>query len=319
MDPAGTLRGKQRFLEEVQVAGFRLIIALCLVLAGLLLFTTVACGSSRESDSTNLGERPDAPGTRLTVFAAASLTEAFTDVVREYELRRPEVEVVLNFDGSQRLRSQLEHGAQADIFASADWEQMAVLQDTGLLEGEPVTFVGNRLAFLVNRELAAGESAVATSAGLDTSPGPSALRAAARPGAKVILALPQVPAGRYADGTLELMENNPGYGPDLAEAIRANVVSRETNVRSVAHKVALGEADVGIAYVTDARPAFVAERVIVVELPEEVQIPVEYPIAATSPGGRDSGFIDFLVSEEGQEELKRHGFTAIETLRSAAP
>ena len=285
-----------------------------------MLLAVVGCGSPLEGGSTNSsGDSPGARETHLTVLAASSLTEAFTEIAGAYELHNPETEVALSFDGSQRLRSQLEHGAKADIFASADWKQVTILQEAGLLEGEPVNFAHNRLAFLFNSEFGAAVTGTAGAAAPNSPVDPSLLLAAAQSGVKVVLALPQVPAGQYAGETLELMAKNPDYGPAMADGIRANVVSRETNVRSVAQKVALGEADAGIAYVTDALPPFVAERVQVIELPASLAGEVKYSVAATSVKGKSSGFIDFLLSEPGQNILEEYGFSRIDTPRPTTP
>ena len=249
---------------------------------------------------------------RLTVLAAVSLTEAFQDLAREYRIQTPEFEVTLNFDGSQRLRTQLEHGAQADIFASADWAQMTGLENSGLLEGQPVNFTENRLVVLLNSEFAAGLEAVNTS---DQAALPvdslARLIQLARPDVRVVLALPEVPAGRYSEQLLEQMVNHPDLGPDVVERINGNVVSREANVRSVAQKVALGEADAGITYATDSLPAFVSDEVTVVELPQSLRVAARYPIVATSIRGKESGFIEFILSEQGQNILVAHGFTGV--------
>ena len=280
-----------------------------------------ACGTSPATGARDIAEDTGDQGqTRFTVLAAASLTEVFKELAAEYRRQNPGTEVVLNFDGSQRLRTQLEHGARADIFASADWEQMDALAGSGLLVGKPVDFAGNRLAFLLNDEFAARLENNGNSAQPGSPADPaSRLRQLAEPGVKVILALSEVPAGKYAEQLLQQMADSSDFGPEVAEAITANVVSHEANVRAVAQKVALGEADAGIAYVTDALPTFVSERVEVLEVPDSLRVEARYPIAATSPSGRESGFIEFILSEQGQAILEKNGFTPVSALDSARP
>lgn len=230
----------------------------------------------------------------LTIFAAASLTQAFGEMAAAFEVAHPGTAVTVNFDGSQRLRTQLEHGARADVFAAADWEQMDAVRRAGLTGGPAVDFAGNRMVFLARREWA-----TATRQDL------------AAPGVKIVLALPEAPAGRYSRRVLALMGQHPEFGPAWAAGVAANVVSEEPNVRSVAQKVALGEADAGITYRTDALPAYTAQRVTVLPIPEEVNLTARYPIAVLRETARPElarAFINFVLSVEGQAILERHGF-----------
>ena len=293
---------------------------LFLILSGILL-AAVACNSSLDTASMGgAGAEAATQRTTLNVLAAVSLTEAFKDLAREYQLQNPEFEAILNFDGSQRLRTQLEHGAQADIFASADWAQVTALSDAGLVTGKPVNFAGNRLVILLNSESAAGLEAADVSDQLSPDLYSLALLAQlAKPDLKIVLALPEVPAGRYSELLLEQMENSPDLGPEIVEGIIANVVSREANVRSVAQKVALGEADAGITYATDALAAVVADKVKVVEMPEALGVEARYPIMATSIRGQDSGFIDFVLSDQGQSILAAHGFSRVSAENTSSP
>lgn len=230
----------------------------------------------------------------LTVFAAASLTQAFAEIAAAFEQTHPGTAVTVNFDGSQRLRTQLEHGASADLFAPADREQMDALIQAGLIDSQPVDFAANQMVFLVHRDFT-----------------PANLPALAAPGVKIVLALPEAPAGRYSRTVIERMRPNPRLGPAYSDGLLANVVSAEANVRSVAQKVALGEADAGITYRTDALPAYTAQRVKVLPIPESVNVTARYPIAIL----RDSTqrqlaqtFINFVLSPLGQAILERNGF-----------
>ena len=230
----------------------------------------------------------------LTIFAAASLTQAFGEMAAAFEQAHPGTAVTVNFDGSQRLRTQLEHGARADLFAAADWEQMDAVRRAGLTAGPPVEFAGNRMVFLARRDWP-----------------PATLQGLATPGVKIVLALPEAPAGRYSRRVIERMGKHPRFGPAWAAGVAANVVSEEPNVRSVAQKVALGEADAGITYRTDALPAYTAQRVVVLPIPAEVNLTASYPIAALGESARlelARTFINFVRSAEGQAILERHGF-----------
>ena len=246
--------------------------------------------------ATGPGNPPDDGRLRgeLTIFAAASLTQAFGEMAAAFEEAHPGTAVTVNFDGSQRLRTQLEHGAQADAFAAADWEQMDAVRRAGLTAGPAVDFAGNRMVFLVRRDGAAVSR-----------------QDLAAPGVKIVLALPEAPAGRYSRRVLARMGDHPDFGPAWAAGVAANVVSEEPNVRSVAQKVALGEADAGITYRTDALPDYTAQRVRVLPIPEEVNLTARYPIAALRETSRPElarAFINFVLSVEGQAILERHGF-----------
>ena len=271
-------------VDAIRRAGYGLLwIALAAALIG--------CAAAAEP-----GKGPDTGPLQgeLTIFAAASLTQAFGEMAAAFEQAHPGTAVTVNFDGSQRLRTQLEHGARADLFAAADWEQMDAVRRAGLTAGPPVEFAGNRMVFLVRRDW-----------------NPATLQALAAPGVKIVLALPEAPAGRYSRRVIAQMGNHPRFGPDWAAGVAANVVSEEPNVRSVAQKVALGEADAGLTYRTDALPAYTAQRVAVLPIPAEVNLTARYPIAALGESARPErarAFINFVLSAEGQAILERHGF-----------
>ena len=172
----------------------------------------------------------------LTVFAAASLTDAFAEIGQAFEATHPGVNVVFNFGGSQNLRTQLEQGAQADVFASANQKEMDAVAAAGLAApGAARTFVTNRILVVLPKS---NPGAVHT------------LQDLARPGLKLILADEAVPAGRYARQVLDGL--NATYGASFRDDVLANVVSNEDNVKQVVAKVQLGEADAGIVYASDA-------------------------------------------------------------------
>ena len=255
----------------------------------LLALLALAAGTSR------------APASRtLTVFAAASLSDAFTELGPIVERSRPGLSIRFNFAGSQQLVSQLELGARADVFASADERWMRRAVAGGLVEGQPVVFASNRLVVIVPRS---------------NPDGIERLQDLARPGVKLVLAADVVPAGHYARQVLARLGQASGFPPEYARRALANVVSNEENVKAVVARVQLGEADAGLAYRSDVTPA-VAARVRVLEIPEARNIVAEYPmavLAAADDTADARAFIDAALGPEGRRVLERHG------LLSAAP
>ncbi len=236
-----------------------------------------------------------AEGGELTVFAAASLTDAFTEIGAGIEAANPNLSVVFNFGGSQALVIQMTEGAAADVFAPANVAQMAAAADAGLIASEPVTFVQNRLGIVVPADKPA---AIASSADL------------AQDGLRLVLAQAEVPVGAYSrQAVCQLAEETAANGKDFVSRVAANVVSEEEDVRDVLAKVQLGEADAGIVYVSDA---FIAgEQVGVIEIPTEFNVLATYPIALVVDGDAALGnaFIAYVLSDAGQQTLADYGFT----------
>lgn len=225
----------------------------------------------------------------LTVFAASSLTETFEDLASVFEAQHEGTEVLLNFDGSSTLATQITQGAPADIFASADEAQMQVVADAGIAGGEPRVFADNRLVLIT-----AEGSPVTNLEGL------------AEPGVLLVLAAPDVPVGNYAREALEKM--NAAYGADFSKRVLANLVSEEANVRQVAVKVELGEADAAIVYATDAA---VAEGVNTIDIPNDLNVLGTYPIAVLRDSDQPDlaqAFVELVLSDEGQAVLAGRGF-----------
>lgn len=245
---------------------------------------------------------PTPPARDILVFAASSLTDALTDAAARFESIHPDTEIVLNFGGSQQLAQQLAQGAPADIFASANRQQVdvAVAADR-IAASEIVPLATNRLVIVTPADNPAGvESPVHL----------------ARRGIKLVVAAPQVPAGRYTELALERAETLPaddGYGPGFAAAVTENVVSYEQNVRAVLSKVQLGEADAGIVYASDVAAAAAAAAVPlqIVELPDQMNVTAAYFVAPVADAANPAGaatFLDFLLSDEGQVRLESYGF-----------
>ena len=231
----------------------------------------------------------------LRVFAAASLAGAFGELASEFERMHPGVAVQLNLAGSQQLATQLEQGATADVFASADRRWMEHVRVRLLVAGEPRRFARNRLVVIVP----------------DANPGRiSRLQDLARPGVKVVLGARGVPVGRYGREMLQNLTRIPGFDVDFARRVMANVVSEEENVRAVAGKVQLGEADAGIVYHSDVTPAL-ARSVRTLEVPPRANVIASYPIAVLRGAPRAQAardFVTLVLSPAGQRVLARHGF-----------
>ena len=230
----------------------------------------------------------------VTVFAAASLREAFEAAARAFTAETG-FAVRFDFAGSDALATQIEEGAPADVFASANAAQMERLRKAGLVAGEPHTFARNRLVLIVP----------------STNPGriesPADLQ---KSGLRLVLAAPAVPVGAYARTMFEKLSSAAGYGPDYAKRVVANVVSNELDVKAVVTKIATGEGDAGIVYATDVTPA-VAPRVRVIAVPSFAAPVAGYPIAAMRTAPSPSGaraFVDFVLSPEGQRFLSERGF-----------
>ncbi len=234
----------------------------------------------------------------LTVFAAASLTEAFTEIATTFEAENPEADILLNFAGSQTLRLQIEQGAQADVFASANELHTNALREAQLID-EPRIFAHNQLVVIVP---AGNPASIETLSDL------------ARPGLKLILAGAAVPAGRYARQVLENLNTHLDLSSNFSQQVMQNLVSEEDTVKGVVAKVQLGEADAGIVYVSDITPT-VADDVIALSIPQAYNVVADYPIAivaSTQKPELAQSFIEFVLSSQGQAILAKHGFQAIE-------
>ena len=254
---------------------------------------------------------PATPGATLTIFAASSLAEVMRKITEEYQAIVPGLEIDLILAGSQESRTQIDHGAQSDIFLSADAKQMALALEAGLVRGRPVEFTSNSLAVIFANSYAPTRDPL-------NDPDLATLKDLASPGVSLALALPEVPAGAYARDALRDLEEM--MGPDsqgYAGNVMANVVTLETNVRGVAMKVALGEVDAGIVYSTDVRPAFVAENTRQIPIPPEADQQATY-LAAVLKGSRQPDLADrfarFLISARGQAIFEAYGFGPLPTI-----
>lgn len=245
-----------------------------------------------------LGGFHSRPSTPLTIFAAASLTDAFRSIDQAFSRENPGTELSFSFAGSQQLAAQLEQGARADVFASADERWMSHARDKSLIDGEPVIFTHNSLVVIYPKANPARLNRLDDLGGR---------------GVKLILAAEAVPAGRYSREMLGNLSRVPGVDPGWLPHVLANVVSYEENVKGVVAKVQLGEADAGIVYRSDVTPD-VARFVSLLEIPRDQNVVASYPIAVVKGSvvpGLARRFIAFLRSAPGQRILGEHGFQPV--------
>jgi len=236
----------------------------------------------------------------LTVFAAASLREVFTTLGHRFEALHPGTHVVLSFAGSQTLRSQIEHGAPADVFASADERHMNALAAEGHVRA-PKFFAQNELVVAVSRARAASVR--------EFSQLPDATR--------IVLGAPEVPVGEYTRQVLERAKAD--LGTDFRTRVEAHVVSREPDVRQVLAKVALGEADAGVVYRTDALAA--KDKLVLVSIPAAYNVLAKYPVAITAHAPQADlarAFVELLLSGDGARILAEGGFLPVHGAKADA-
>ncbi|MBN1457911.1 MAG: molybdate ABC transporter substrate-binding protein [Armatimonadetes bacterium] len=230
----------------------------------------------------------------LLVFGAASLTEFLQEVGPIFEQQHKGTTVRLNLTSSSRLRIQIEQGAPADVFLSANMAHMDPLVKAGLAEKSDV-FAHNRLVIVVPRS---------NPGKLDT---PADL---AKSGLTLVIATSETPIGRYTRESIGKMDACGRYGDRFEERVLANVRSNEPTVKAVVAKVHLGEADAGVCYSSDITPTIRAD-VKVIAIPDDVNIVADYPIARLA-GAREKAlaadFVRFVLSPEGQRLLEKHGF-----------
>ncbi len=232
----------------------------------------------------------------LNVFAAASLTDAFTEIGKNFEAANPGLKVTFNFAGSQALRTQIEEGAPADVFASANTTEMDnLITGKFVTQGASQVFLQNKLVVILPAN---------NSAGL------AKLEDLAKPGIKIVLAAEEVPVGKYARQTLDQLSSQ--FGADFKNKVLANVVSNEDNVKQVVAKVQLGEADAGIVYTSDA---IAAPDLKTIEIPAELNVIAKYPIAPLTKSANvdlAKAFINYVLSSDGQAILQKWGFAPIQ-------
>jgi molybdate transport system substrate-binding protein len=234
-----------------------------------------ACGATGTAPATTLR------GT-ASVFAASSLSDSFKALGTDFQTAHPGVTVRFNFAGTPTLLTQIEQGASADVFASADTANMDKLKTDGFTAGTPEVFAHNKLTIVV----AAGNPKVITG-----------LADLAKPDVIYITAAPSVPAGKYA---LQILAN---------AGVKVTPKSLETDVKSVVGKIQLGEADAGIVYTTDVLAT--GGKVQAIPIPDAVNVMATYPIVpvkGTKNASVANAFIAYVLSAGGQATLRSFGF-----------
>jgi molybdate transport system substrate-binding protein len=242
--------------------------------------------------STATSASPVSPAA-LTIFGAASLKGALDQLKAGYESGHPGTTLTISTDSSATLRTQIEQGAPADIFLSADVTNPKKLVDGGLADGAAADFAGNLLTIVVPTD---NPAKIASPADL------------ARSGVKIIAAGDDVPITKYAVQAVGLLAKLPGYPAGFAAGYAANVVSREDNVKAVIAKIELGEGDAGIVYVTDARAS---TKVKSIDIPPEGNVPATYAgvvVKASKNLVAAHAFLDWMSGSAAQLILTQLGF-----------
>lgn len=257
-------------------------------LAAVLVVGAAGCGGD-DNDAGSGGAQTGGAASAavsgdVTVFAAASLTESFTQIGKDFEAANPGTKVTFNFAGSSALATQINQGAPADVFASAAPANMKTVTDAGNADGTPRTFVKNQLVIAVPK---GNPKDIAGLADLT------------KPGVKVALCAEQVPCGAAAKKALD------------AASVKLTPVTLEQDVKAALSKVTLGEVDAALVYRTDARSA--ASDVDGVEFPESASAINEYPITLLKKAPNKvaaQAFLDWVLSDKGMNVLTQAGFQA---------
>ncbi len=233
-----------------------------------------------------------AQAAELSIFAASSLTEALREVTQAYQTRYPADNIVLHFAGSQSLATQIEQGAPADLFISANTSAMERLQKNGLVE-KPRPLLHNRLVLVAQPELKDRLSSI---------------RDLSQNNLLLVIGNRQVPIGSYTRQLFANLSADPAYGAELINRIDQNVVSEENKVKAIVAKLLLGEVDAGIVYQSDLHSA-TAQRLLTIPLPAQHNPLATYPVAMTVGRRADCDkLLAFLFSPEAQQHFARHGF-----------
>jgi molybdate transport system substrate-binding protein len=258
--------------------------SLCLVLAlTAVLGLGARCGEDKpkgSAASTSSTATTAASAGKLTVLAAASLSESFKELGTAFEAKHQGSKVTFSFDASSALATQANNGAPADLFASADQANMKKVSDAGNATG-PKVFAHNKLAIIVAKGNPRKVKSLADFTKIS-----------------FVLCAPEVPCGKYGREALS------------KAGVKAEPKSLETNVKGVVTKVTSGEADAGIGYVTDAKAAPATEGV---EIPEAQNVIAEYPMAVLKQSANSNlayAFLDFILGPESQAVLAKYGFAA---------
>jgi molybdate transport system substrate-binding protein len=243
--------------------------------------------------STTPSSAPSAASADLTIYAAASLKAALQKAKTAYENAHPGTTLTISTDASSALETKIEQGAPADVFLSADTTNPQKLVDKGLTVGQATNFAKNKLTVIVPKDNPAKIQS------------PKDL---AKSGVKVIAAGDAVPITKYANQLVANLAKQPGYPTNYVDAYNANVASKEENVSAVVAKIATGQGDAGIVYVTDANGKADVARV---EVPPEANVIATYAGVVVKPSQNPdaaSAFLSWFAGPDGQAILGSFGF-----------
>jgi molybdate transport system substrate-binding protein len=269
-------------------------------LLAILLVIVAACSSGTPATTAPIATgspspagSPSAEAVDLTVYGAASLKGVLETATAAYEAANPGTTLTVSTDSSAALATQIEQGAPADVFLSADTRNPAALVTKGLADGDPVTFAGNVLTIVVPADNPGG---IASPMDL------------AKPGIRIIAAGDEVPITKYATQLVDNLAGLEGYPAGFAAAYAANVASKEDNVKALIAKVELGEGDAGIVYATDARAS---DEVTTVEVPDSANVPATYEgvvVKGSAHPEAARAFLTWFAGPDGQAILASFGF-----------
>jgi len=269
------------------------VAALTVGLVGCSNGGTAASSSPTPSASSAPSTGQSGSPANLTIYGAASLKGVLDKVKTAYEAANPGTTLTISTDSSATLETQIEQGAPADVFLSADTSNPKKLVDKGLADGAAVPFAGNKLTIVVP---------TANPAGIKS---PADL---ARAGVKIIAAGDAVPITKYATQLVGNLAKEAGYPPNFAAMYAANIVSKEDNVKAVVAKIELGEGDAGIVYVTDAKAS---TKVATVDVPDSANVPATYDgvvVKASKSAAAAQAFLAWFAGPDGQAILGTFGF-----------
>ncbi len=247
----------------------------------------------------------DSPAQSLTIFAATSLTDVFEELRDAFRATYPDVDILLNFSSSSTLAAQLNQGAPADIFASANERQMELVIDSGIIDEDAVDiFAHNQLVLITPAD---------NPASIDS------MRGLAREAILLVLAAEGTPIRAYTDAMFASYDDE--YGDGFAERVMKNLVSEESNVRQVVTRVALGEADAGIVYQSDVI-GDVSDQLLTIEIDPIHNQLASYPIAVLADSLNSTAaarFIDFILSQDARPIFSEYGFCSPAILTEVPP
>lgn len=261
--------------------GFIVFLGLLLILAG--------CGNSGSAQGGNGGGDQPFAGEDLTVFAAAHFTEAFKDLKQAFE-KKTGADVTISFAGTQTLRTQIEHGANPDVFASANLHHMKAVKKEGYVDHYKVCDYNSLIVIIPKKN----------QAGLKN------FKDLAHKQYKLVIGVKNVPIGSYTRKVLENADQK--FGDGFKQKVMANVVSFEPNVKKVTSKVTLGAADAGFVYPTALTPS-VAKKVKTIKIPDGLNVEATDTIAVLKNSKHSKlakKWVQFVLSDQGQHILAKH-------------